>query len=167
MYIYYDSEPEKKWRLISILLFFLLVLLVFISSILLVEGLGWGEELSFEVYAFADISNLSAPSATCIKNHSTILSTKEIYLQFLIDCELTDFPDYDASIFHEIVIIPYFLPMSQIYQPKAFYHYPFLVDDTEVIRIKTTARQSNGWFIYLVFLSRDSVSRNVVAFEEK
>ncbi len=167
MFIYYDSEPEKKWCLIYILLCASLVLLVFISAVLLIKGLGWGEKLSFEVYNFEDNSSLTSPSATCIQNHSRVISTIEIYSGFLTDCELTNFPDYDDSIFHEKIIIPYFLPKSQMNQPKAFYHYPFLVDDMEVIRIKTNERENSGWFIYLVFLDRDSIFTSNIVFEEK
>ena len=167
MYTYSDSERiETHSKLVVFIVAFAIAFVIFIM-ILIGVGLSRGDELDFEEKPFLEYSTLEEPSATCLEHHREVLSTVAKYDAFVEDCRWTVDDEWSSDDFQAGVVVLYFVKDTVVRRPVRFFDYPFMVDDTEVIRVRyrTWPNQDEHWYIYMIQMTKDQIDSAEVIFD--
>lgn len=167
MYTYYDHEPEEQHVKKTVIVISVFVGFILILAILIGVGLSRGNPLSFEEKQFSIYSTDATPRATCLEYHKQVISTMEIYSEFIDTCNWTVSDEFTASSLQEDVAILYFVKDTTLEQPFAFYDYPFMVDNHEVIRVRDRAWDdpTGIWYIYMIMIPKDDIASGNIAFD--
>lgn len=167
MYTYYDSEPEQQHTKKIMILVSVFVSVIILIAILIGVGLSRGNPLSFDEKLFATYSTNETPTATCLEYNKTVISTMEIYNEFIDTCNWTVSDEFTSSSLQEEVAVLYFVKDTVLDQPFAFYDYPFMVDNHEVIRVRDDAWESptGTWYLYMVYIDKDAIASGTITFD--
>jgi hypothetical protein len=167
MYTYYDSEPEERHVNKVVIFMASFVTFILILAVLIGVGLSRGNPLMFEEKVFATYSTNPSPTATCLEYNNGVISTMEIYYDFIDTCNWTVADEFTSTSLQEEVAILYFVKDTSVDRPFAFYDYPFMVDNHEVIRVRDRAWEnpSGVWYLYMIRIPKDDIASGNIAFD--
>lgn len=168
MFTFYDAEPDLRsphHTLIRTLLITFSLLIV--PLVIIGIGLSRGDKLEHEEYVFATSSTLASPTASCLGHHRAVLSTTSRYADFVEDCGWVAGEAPDAAFYQEAVYVLYFVQDTVFQRPFAFHDYPFLIDNTEVIRVRDRDWEDadGSWYVYVIRMDRDQIDSGTVIFD--
>lgn len=167
MYTYSDSEHIEGHSRKTVIAIAIAVLFLIFIMILIGVGLSRGDSLPFVQKPFTDYSTLSEPTATCLEHHKEVLSTVAKYNDFVADCRWTVSDEWNSADFQEGVVVLYFVKDTVVRRPVQFYDYPFMIDGSEVIRVRYRSwpDETESWYVYMIQMTKDQIGSVDVIFD--
>lgn len=134
-------------------------------SVLLLELLifgSYGDKLNVQEIDVLRDTELEIETATCENHYEEVLSTEELYLDFVTDCKVTKDLNYDSDYFlHSVIIVSNYFG-DERKRPKSFFDYYFSVNGKETIKVtyhnKMSSNSGNVWYWYLIEMDRDQIA---------
>lgn len=127
-----------------------------------------GELLQYERLAMSQSSTLDSMTITCNNYDGEVLSTEEIYNEFIQDCEILTPFNYRQDFFDETVIIMYYYDGPSSNEPKDFYDYYYTVEGHQVITVRNKrtlfgqTKDGQQYFYFILIDKEDIASADVI-----
>lgn len=139
------------------------VLIITILLIVLVLQGSYGDKLNHNLIDFDLVSSDDEISASCMRYNKDVISTNDIYLDFVDDCGLESIDLVDSKYFDDNVFVVHFFQDELEKRPKVFYDYYFSVNAKEVIKIRyyhSFKSSDEVNYIYLVEMKREQIGNS-------
>lgn len=142
-----------------------IVILMIIFAVLASRG----ERIEFYTIDMMEDSTMESITVSCNQFDESVISTEELYDEFLDDCEIGTTMDFTESYFFDKVLIVDFYEGPQTRQPRRYFDYYWHVDGYEVIKVshknQLFTEREEIFVINLLELNKEDVSSSNILFD--